>query len=607
MTNSWNPQQQKVIAFRDGALCVDACAGTGKTATITERYARMIESGVRPNDLLLVTFTVKAANEMAERIYKRTGHRLSWATNFHKLCVRLLRLYPLGIPSGFSIADEGEKNAILRRIAKGYNLKPDAKWFKSVEAQIEENRLFVLGYRLTGTTMQAKKDSMILQVANDYEESLIQANKLDFDKIILATLAGLRRFPQVAAEIGRRWKYVTVDEAQDTDRPQFDLLAFLAPHGNICLVGDMDQSIFAFRGADYENLRRFIERFKAQRLPLEINYRSKAEILDLANAVIAENEDRLPKTMRPTLGGGGNLVLLTANDQFSEAEAVANLIVGAIRAGESPSKIAVLYRISSLSRLLEAALGRKGIPYRTVGGLRFWDRAEVKTVIAFAEAIAKRAGLSAWKRIFDALPIGVGEKTFTELVATKDIESAMAKLPGKKGVLGAKFASLLQQFRANWDPMRFQAFLEEIGYLPELRKLPQEEYLQRFANVMEAISAMRDFDTIQDFLDEISLGLPKAETDLDELVTLSTIHAAKGLEWSRVFVLGTNEGILPHTWSMGSKKATEEERRLLYVAVTRAQHNLSICNARTIMLNGVPAPSSLSQFMIGKKIPAIAV
>lgn len=601
----FNPQQLAVIEAVRGAVCVDACAGTGKTATIIERYARLIEQGVNPDRLLLVTFTNKAAGEMSERIQQRTGRRLIWSTNFHKLCTRLIRLHPeFGVGGKFTILDTDDQSALLRRLAKANEAPTDAKWLKKVLAQVERSRLAELGY-LDGApamTMDSMRDNLIPRLAGEYEEALRQENKLDFDLIVYTVIWGFRRVPGLAARVASRWDYVTIDEAQDTDKGQFELITYLAPHGNICLVGDMDQSIYAFRRAEYENLMRFVERFKARRLPLEINYRSMAEILDVANHAIAENTNRFQKSMRATRGHGGTVVAIRAKDQEIEARSIASIIRGAMKAGEKPGDIAVLYRASNISRLIEQALTRAVIPYKIVGGLRFWERAEVRDTIAYAKVLLGVQDPDAWRRATSNPPIGIGDKSWQAALGSgTSIEQALYASAKPKGM---EWLSALKRARnLGATPHALSEFMTEVGYFTNL--LRDANGLDRTTNVQEALTAMEDFGDLEEFLDEAVLGLPSRDEVQDDVVTLSTIHASKGLEWSRVFLAGCCEGTLPHVWSVTAKEV-EEERRLFYVAVTRAKHNLTITSpALVTQFNQGVVPADESRFLKGLQITRI--
>jgi DNA helicase-2/ATP-dependent DNA helicase PcrA len=595
----FNPQQLLVIETPDGSVCVDACAGTGKTATIVERYARMIAGGMDPRRLLLVTFTVKGANEMSERIRARVGVSLPWATNFHKLCVRLLRMFPeLGIPRGFTIVDQDDSKALVRRIAKRDDLGVSAQDVKDILEQVERLRLARLGYleEDKAPTAAIKKRPALMHVAKAYEEALVRENKLDFDRIIHATLLGLRGNPEGAARVARLWDRVTIDEAQDTDRAQFELIALLAPHGQVCLVGDMDQSIYGFRGADYENLRRFVKDFNAIRLPLELNYRSKAEILEVANQVISQSSDRFEKAMKDTLGRGGDVRLIVATDQAEEATRVARDIQAAIRQGRRYSECAVLYRVGGLSRILEQTLTKHRIPYRLVGGLRFWERREVKDTLAYGKVLLGVQDPEAWRRATHAVTCGLGDKVWGEVMRHPTPEQGIDAVGRGKARDWLQAVRLARSFGTDYQAL--DKLLDVVGYRAVLGK--DEDGADRLSNVAETINAMSEFGGLREFLDEAVLGLPsKDEADEGDRVTLSTIHGAKGLEWDWVHIVGLVESVLPHVWSSSSEAGLDEERRLLYVAMTRAKRRLGLSHPIRIMLQGRYQTAEPSRFLDG--------
>jgi DNA helicase-2/ATP-dependent DNA helicase PcrA len=593
----FNPQQAEVIATRDGAVCVDACAGTGKTAAIVERYARMIADGADPHRLLLLTFTVKAANEMAERIQHRTGLYFPWATNFHKLCVKLLRYYPaLGVPPGFSIIDADDQKSIVKRVARHLDIETPKQVIKDILAQIERSRLVRLGYRDPEDETLAATSRMpsIRAIAEGYERVIAHENKLDFDSIIQLTLAGMKRNPGLAAHIASRWTHVTVDEAQDMDRAQFELIGLLGPHGNVCLVGDMDQGIYGFRGAEWANLRRFIEQRGAIRIPLEINYRSSAEILAVANAVISENVDRYPKTMRDTLGGGGDVRIVVGWDSEKEALWATQRIQQKIRSGVSPSECAVLYRVGGLSRSLEQAFARNRVPYRVVGGLRFWERREVKDVLAYARVLIGLPDPESWRRATQTPSIGLGDKGWGTVLSARTPEDGIERTARGKARDWINGVRNARAIGSDWKAL--DGLLNMVGYRESLGR--EEDGKDRLSNVDETLNAMSEFPSIQEFLDEAMLGLPGKDDDGDkDCVTLSTIHGAKGLEWTHVHVLGCNDGVLPHMWSQGDAMAMEEERRLFYVAVTRAKRSLVLSYADRTMRDGRWSTAMPSPFL----------
>lgn len=599
----FDKHQFAVIEAMEGAYCVDAGAGSGKTTALTERTARLIIAGVRPHEILLVTFTVKAANEMAERVQRVTGQALPWATNFHKLCLRLISMYPeIGIDRGFIVIDPGDQARIVKRIAReGHGIeKPETTLVDAVLDQVEQQRHFRMGYRKTEFTLEATQSPIIATLADDYEALIRKENKLDFDRMILDVVLALRENRFLRERISSRWRYVMIDEGQDTDEAQFELIGYLGcTHGNIMLVGDMDQGIYAFRGARNRNIMDFIRDFSAKVLPMEFNYRSRAEILECANRVIGKNEERLPKVLRATRGSGGNVRNLEAGHSSSEASWIVEQIENALR-HERPSEIAVLYRISSVSREIESALSRRRIPYRVVGGLRFWDRAEVKDTLAHARVMLGTLQRETWERVFFSQAMGIGDKTVTKLMKAPSMEEGIRMFAGAKAnawltkLLDAR--TRIQGGEKAFETLRW--FLEISGYNAEIRtRNSAEDAEQRLANISETLNAMAVAPNLQEWLDEVMLGVPSRDDDSSKpCVVLSTIHAAKGLEWNRVFIAACNQGIMPHARALDEGNV-EEERRLFYVAITRARIDLAVSYAKLRMNNGKTIPATASMFL----------
>ncbi len=608
----FNPQQMDIIEMGEGASCVDAGAGSGKTATITERVRRLIEQGVAPERILLMTFTVKAAMEMSERVHKAIGAQLPWATNFHRLCMKLLRTEPAFGLLRARVADEDRQKRIVRDCARQLHgiAKPEAKLVDSVLRESSVQRRHRMGYSSERHTWEAKKNPIVATLAADYEKALKDAGLIDFDRMIFDVVVGLRQDPELRKKISATWDFVIVDEAQDTNQAQFELLTLLVPpsggrHKNIMLVGDMDQCIFGFAGAQVGNLHAFMEAYSAKRLPLELNYRSRAEILEVANTVIAQNKERMPKTLRPTLGKGGVVEAYNAPDTRVETTWVASQIQSAVVRGANPGDIAVLFRVGALSREVETALMLRKIPYRVVGALRFWERREVKDTLAFLRVYLGQQDMDAWDRALSAMPIGVGAKAMTRLQEFPSVEDGLIAVGGAKAQ--AWLSALLRARQGQQQVHKgLRSFLEGSGYLAEIRAkaAKPEEATQRLANIDEVLNALSLAQDPAAWLDEVALGLPsKEDKQSPHQVTLSTIHAAKGLEWRRVFLVGAVDGILPHERASGTTEELEEERRLLYVAITRAKDHLSISLPAIRMEQGALKAAIPSRFLKGLQIP----
>lgn len=598
-----NEEQQAAAGLGKGAYLVDAAAGVGKTTAVTERAIRLVQSGVDPDRILQVTFTVKAAQEMASRIFERTGRRPLWATNFHRLCTRLLRMFPeFGVPAGFTIADEDDSKRLVREILA--ELAPNAdpkKYTFQVREQVARNRLVTIFPDMDPETFWVKRETWIAGVAEEYDLRLARENKIDFDLMLFKVALGLRLDADLRARVARLWDYIMVDEFQDTDPVQLEILKCIAPHGNVVGVGDMDQGIYRFRGAEPRNMQYFVKHFGASILPLQTNYRSRPEILELANRVIAHNPDRYPKALLPSKGPGGQIYLRQYADSHAEAEAVAREVSTLIRTGVRPEEIAVLYRVSASSRQVETAFMANGIPHRVLGALRFWDRREVKDVMAWAAVLVGLPDWDAWKRAASNPRIGVGDSGWAKARSCATPEDGLEACLGRKVF---PFLMAIRKARALGSGAdALGQLLESSGYLSSLQEEFEgrpEELAQRLGNVHETVAAVREFGSIQTFLDEVALGCPERDENQKKGVVLSTIHAAKGLEWDRVFILALAEDVLPHYLALkGTEDDLAEERRLFYVAITRARQGLHMSLATFLEQPGAGSKVVLpSRFLV---------
>ncbi len=576
-----NEEQAAVARLGKGAYLVDAAAGVGKTTAVTERTIQLVENGVDPNRILQVTFTVKAAQEMADRVFKRTGRRPMWATNFHRLCTRLLRQFPeLGVAKDFGIADEDDVKKIIRSLLKSVAPDADAKKYTIyIRDQVARNRELSMWSDREPLTFAARKDPLIAQLALDFEARLREDNKIDFDLMLYAVARGLRRDPELRGRIAGLWDFIMVDEFQDTDPVQLDILKSISPHGNVVGVGDMDQGVYRFRGAEPRNMRFFVDHFGAKVLPLQINYRSREEILDLANKVIRNNPDRYPKVMQPALGRGGKVRVRKFVDSKAEAEFIAQEIKAMIRSGAVPEQIAVLYRVGAASRAVESAFSREGIRHRVMGGLRFWDRREVKDVIAFAKVLLGRHDWEAWERAAQNPRLGIGAAGWQKARGAGNPEDGLAVYHPQRS--SRLLVSLAQARALGRGADALELLLDRSGFkqaLMEECSTNPEELAQRMGNVHEAVAAIREMGSIETFLDEVVLGIPERDSeDAKKGVVLATIHAAKGLEWDHVFLVAVAEEIMPHSFALkGGDEDLSEERRLMYVAITRARLGLAL-------------------------------
>jgi len=576
-----NEEQEIVANLGKGAFLVDAGAGSGKTTAVTERNIRLVRSGVHPDRILQLTFTVKAAGEMSDRIFKHTGRRSTWVMNFHRLCTRLLRQFPeFGMPKDFGIADDGDSKSIVREILKRHASGVDTKKLTyQVLEQVARTRECSMWSDRDPLTFAARNDGLVHLVAEEYEDRLREDNRIDFDLMIYKVALGLRRNDELCRKVAALWDYVQVDEFQDTDPVQLEILKSITPHGNVVGVGDMDQGIYRFRGAEPRNMQFFVKHFKAKVLPLQINYRSHPEILELANQVIVNNPDRFPKALRPAKGPGGKVKIRRFLDSKAEAEFLASEIRVMIRSGTPAEQIAVLFRVGASSRLVESAFSRAHIEHRVMGGLRFWDRREVKDVIAYAKVLLGRPDWEAWERAASNPRTGIGAAGWQKARAAGNPEDGLAVYHPQRS---ARLLVALSQARAKGTGAEaLELLLDRAGYRQQIMEETSgnpEEQAQRLGNVFEAIAAIREMGSIETFLDEVVLGVPERGSEESKKgVVLSTIHAAKGLEWDHVFLISVADEILPHSLALrGGEEELAEERRLMYVAITRARKGLSL-------------------------------
>ena len=636
MTLDLNPAQRRAVEHPGGPLLVLAGAGSGKTRVLTARIAHLIQAGgVRPDRIFAVTFTNKAAGEMRERVAALLGAdpRGLWIGTFHSLSARLLRREAplLGFGPNFTIYDEDDSQALLKRMLAQRELSPKAYPPRALHALISgaKNRL------VDPDEFAAAADSPLARVAADcYRElggALQRANAMDFDDLLLFPLRLFREQPERLVWWQGRFDHVLVDEFQDTNAAQYRLVRALAQrHGNLCVVGDDDQAIYGWRGADVRHMLAFQNDFPGTMLiKLEQNYRSTQIILDAANGVIAENRDRLGKTLFTAIPGGTPVVLLTAADERDEAEWIAGEFAGhAERSDLAYEAMAVLYRTNAQSRPLEEAFRMRGVPYRLVGAVSFYERREVKDLLAYLRLIANPADDQAFSRIANVPRRGIGDASLTLLAETARrwekplLEAARAAdrveglRPGLRDTL-RNFASLVDRLHEAVGPADPATALETVilrtGYEPWLAE-EGVEGVERLENVRELVAgaaawaevaeATTEGDDAGGTLIERYLTQSALVTPTDEFggtgasgVTLLTVHMAKGLEWPIVALTGLEDGLFPLARTTGEPGGLEEERRLCYVGLTRARERLYLSWARTRYRNGRLEQSESSRFL----------
>jgi DNA helicase-2/ATP-dependent DNA helicase PcrA len=619
-----NPDQLDAVVHGEGPLLVVAGAGSGKTRVLTHRIANLInDRGVSPFRILAITFTNKAADEMRQRVEALVGPvaRKMWVSTFHSACVRILRRDAgrLGYPSNFSIYDQADAERLTGYVIRDLHL--DAKKFtaRGVHAIISaaKNDLVLADeYAAKASSIFERK---IADIYGEYQARLEKAGAMDFDDLLTVTVRLFRTFPDVLEHYQERFEHVLVDEYQDTNRAQNEIVLLLAgQHRNITVVGDSDQSIYKWRGADMRNILEFERVFPdVTTILLEQNYRSTQTILDAANAVIENNVSRKPKMLWTEAGRGNRIVRYHADDEGDEAQWVAHTIADLHDGGDHRwGDVAVFYRTNAQSRVVEEALMRSGIPYKVIGGTKFYDRREVKDALAYLRAVANPADEVSVKRVLNVPKRGVGDTTVGRLDvwanaqgvpfmdALRHAAEAGVGPSSQRGV--AQFVALidgLADLVPDGPGAVLQAALERSGYLDELEAEHTVESAGRLENLGEIVGSAREFQTVDEFLEQISRVADTDEIEDDESkVTLMTLHSAKGLEFPVVFLVGAEEGVFPHIRALTEPEELEEERRLAYVGITRAREKLYLSHAWSRTLFGSTQYNPPSRFL--DEIPA---
>lgn len=602
-----NDAQRAAVAHQDGPLLILAGAGSGKTRVITRRIAHLVRSGAaRPAEVLAITFTNKAAREMRERVEALVPERGLWVSTFHSMCARILRMRidALGtFDRDFTIYDTADKNQLVKQILK--DLSYDIKRFRPglVSGWISEwkNDAWADSNEAVYTNeIQGYEDEVLVRTRQAYEAALQANNALDFDDLLIRTLQLFERHPHVRDEFARRFRYVSVDEYQDTNRIQYRLTRHLAGyHGNLAVCGDPDQSIYAWRGADIRNILDFETDWPgAKVVKLERNYRSCANVLRAAQAVIANNAARKEKDLYTEAGDGPPLGQIQARDENDEADAIAGHVAELRAAGTPYGQMAILYRVNFMQRALERGLRFAGIPYQVVGGVEFYKRREIRDLVAYLQLIVNPKADVAFVRVCNVPPRGIGAKSLEKLsgwardrrvsmVRAAQSQDALGQIRGRAKSSLAAFAGLLE----HWAPLAdlgaaeaLHQVMEDIEYVAHLEGEDLEAQT-RLENVDELVAHAEAFDRefpgekLRGFLQEVSL-VSEVDGLQDEAgeVALMTLHAAKGLEFDVVFLAGLEEELLPHFNAEGDD-GLEEERRLMYVGITRARQRLFLTHA----------------------------
>jgi DNA helicase-2/ATP-dependent DNA helicase PcrA len=623
-----NPDQLDAVVHADGPLLVVAGAGSGKTRVLTHRIAHLIDQGTHPSRILAITFTNKAAGEMRDRVAALVGPvaKTMWVSTFHSACVRILRANAdrLGYPRQFSIYDQADTVRLTGYVIRDLGL--DAKRFtpRGVHGLISLWKNELVDPDEAARRAHNIFDRKHADVYREYQARLHKAGAMDFDDLLVNTVRLLRDHPDVLEHYRQRFEHILVDEYQDTNQAQNEMVLLLAGgHQNVCVVGDTDQSVYRFRGADFRNIMQFEEAFPdVTTVVLDQNYRSTQNILDAANAVIANNVARKPKSLWTDQGAGDPIIRYHAEDEGDEATFVASTALQ-LHDHEAMQwrEIAVLYRTNAQSRVVEEALMRLGVPYKVVGGTRFYDRREIKDAVAYLRAVVNPNDEVSVKRVLNVPKRGVGDASVGKLDALaasagisfvdamRRADEAGVSAPAARGI--DAFVCLLDELSAMaaddgvgpGDVL--QAALDDSGYLGELEAEASIESIGRLENLGELVGSAREFTRIDEFLEQVSLvadtdELPDGEAD--NQIVLMTLHSAKGLEFPVVFLIGAEEGVFPHSRALTEPDELEEERRLAYVGITRARQRLYISHAWSRSLFGSTQYNPPSRFL--DEIPA---
>jgi DNA helicase II / ATP-dependent DNA helicase PcrA len=652
-----NPQQRAAVVHEGSPLLIVAGAGSGKTRVLTRRMAYLIAAReVRPSEILAITFTNKAAGEMASRAAALTGAaaRGMWVMTFHSACVRFLRREAtrFGYPSSFSIYDQADSERLMALACRELDLDAKRHPYRAMLAQVSALKNELIDYETFAARAETYRERVLAEAYGEYQRRLVAAGAMDFDDLIMNTVFLLQAFPDVSSAWRQRFRHVLVDEYQDTNHAQYALVKELVtaspgselPPGELAVVGDADQSIYAFRGATIRNIEEFTRDFPgATVILLEQNYRSTQNILAAANAVVSRNEGRTPKRLWSDAGDGPPIAGYVADSEHDEAAFVAEEVDRLTDEKEAArGQVAVFYRTNAQSRVFEEVFIRAGLPYKVVGGVRFYERREVRDLLAYLRLIANPGDEVSLRRILNTPRRGIGDRAeaCVAALAQRDKTSFAAALARPDDVpgLAARSARSIEAFNALIDGLRAdaeagmpvadvaEAVLERSGYLAELQASEDLQDASRIENLNELVSVAREYDatglpaglrdpddpaagqvgTLADFLEQVSLvadadQVPDVE-DHGGQVTLMTLHTAKGLEFPVVFLTGLEENVFPHQRSVNDEKELEEERRLAYVGITRAERRLYLTRALTRTWWGRPEYHAQSRFLA--EVPA---
>jgi DNA helicase II / ATP-dependent DNA helicase PcrA len=619
-----NPAQREAVLATEGPVLVVAGAGSGKTRVLTHRIAHLVSAcGVKPQEILAITFTNKAAGEMRERLEGILGDVAPrmWVMTFHAACGRILRREAprLGYRSNFTIYDQADQVRLAKQCLE--ELERDPKRFvpRGIHAQISMAKNQLIGPEEYKARVASFYDQTVADAYALYQRRLHSSNAVDFDDLLMLTVEVLERFPEALTRWQKAFRYVLVDEYQDTNHAQYRLLQLLAgQHKNVFAVGDPDQSIYAFRGADIRNILEFERDFGGGRLiALEQNYRSTNSILRAANALITHNRERKPKNLWSELGEGDPVRVVEVEDEHAEARFVAAEVAALIDEGYAGSELAVFYRTNAQSRVLEDVLVRQEIPYQVIGGPKFYERAEIKDAIGYLQVIDNAYDAVSLTRIANRPRRGIGNASLARLQTFADTQGISlweALERADEAGVGAAPLKAVERFRTLMQssmagalelsvPELLERVLEKSGYLESLEAERTVEAQGRIENLLELVGVAREYQEradepgLSEFLQQISLYSDQDDLSAERsLVSLMTLHNAKGLEFRAVFLIGMEEGVFPHSRSL-EEQGLEEERRLAYVGLTRAKERLTLSHAASRSLWGARGYNLPSRFL----------
>ncbi|SDU88228.1 DNA helicase PcrA [Jiangella alkaliphila] len=640
-----NGPQRDAVIHQGSPLLIVAGAGSGKTRVLTRRIAYLLgERNAHPGSILAITFTNKAAGEMKARVADLVGKRsdIMWVSTFHSACVRILRREAkvFGYTSTFSIYDQADSHRLMAMVCRELDLDPRRYQPRQFSYAISNFKNDLIDYETAMARADTHHEKMVAEAYELYQRRLTEANAFDFDDLIMTTVHLLQAFPDVAENYRRRFRHVLVDEYQDTNHAQYVLVRELVgagvisgedepavPPAELCVVGDADQSIYAFRGATIRNILQFEEDYPDTRvILLEQNYRSTQTILSAANAVIARNSGRKPKRLWSDSGDGAKIVGYVADDEHAEAQFVADEIDRLTDEGEARTgDVAVFYRTNAQSRVLEEIFVRVGLPYRVVGGTRFYERREIRDSLAYLRFLANPEDSVSLRRILNVPKRGIGDRAeaMVEALAQRDRTTffqALRRAADAPGI-ATRSVNAIEGFVQLTDELRalvengigpaavLEATLDRTGYVAELSESDDPQDETRLDNLRELVAVAGEYEASEDsdgslpgFLEQVSLvadadEIPEGD-DHDGMVTLMTLHTAKGLEFPVVFLTGLEDGVFPHQRSLsGNTQELEEERRLAYVGITRARERLYLSRALLRSAWGSPAHNPASRFL----------